>query len=187
MRNWKNFGLIVIGIFFLACSSLTIYRDFDHSVDFSRYHKYSWYEGDTLPGDQLARHPLIKKRIQATVDRILVEKGFQKVDSRQQYDFLVLVHAGVEQKTETEDWSVREFDRPRWLPPDDDFLTVDQYEEGTLIVDIIDSKENRLVWRGMAKKVLSDYRQPEQLQKTVDKMVSHILDKFPPVKIENKK
>ncbi len=182
MKGWHIFGFIVTAILLMGCSSLTIYRDFDHQVDFSQYQKYCWYDGEPVPGDQLARNPLVLKRVKATVDRILSEKGFQKVDSREQADLMVLVHAGVEEKIEIEDWGGREVYSPRWMPPDDARVTVDQYKEGTLIIDFVDLEREQLVWRGMGTKVLNNYRHPEKLQKTIDKTVFHILNKFPPGK-----
>jgi hypothetical protein len=56
------------------------------------------------------------------------------------------------------------------------------YEEGTLILDIVDVKEHQLVWRGTAKAVVDENATPEQRQARIDQAVSMILDKYPPTR-----
>lgn len=56
--------------------------------------------------------------------------------------------------------------------------TVDQYEEGTLIIDVIDSKTQQMVWRGAYSKRLGRTA-PQEAE--VQKIVEAILAEFPPV------
>ncbi|NQY32187.1 MAG: DUF4136 domain-containing protein [Coraliomargarita sp.] len=56
--------------------------------------------------------------------------------------------------------------------------TVDQYEEGTLIVDVIDGKSKQMVWRGAYSKRLGRTA-PQEAE--VQRIVEHILAEFPPL------
>lgn len=55
--------------------------------------------------------------------------------------------------------------------------TVDQYEEGTLIIDVIDGKSQQMVWRGAYSKRLGRTAPREE---EVFKIVESILAEFPP-------
>lgn len=55
--------------------------------------------------------------------------------------------------------------------------SVDQYEEGTLIVDIIDNETKQMVWRGAASRRLG--RQAPQ-QAEIHDIIVDILAEFPP-------
>ena len=57
---------------------------------------------------------------------------------------------------------------------------VDQFQEGTFILDLIDAEADQLVWRGIAEGVLEDYPTPEQMDREVNDMVKRILSKYPP-------
>ena len=57
---------------------------------------------------------------------------------------------------------------------------VDQYEEGTLVIDLIDVAERRLVWRGSGTRRLSRDPQPDRLTQRVNEAVDEILAQFPP-------
>ena len=57
---------------------------------------------------------------------------------------------------------------------------VQYYEEGTLIIDVIDPGENRLVWRGSATRVLDRAMTPERADEIVLEAVQKIFDRFPP-------
>ena len=51
------------------------------------------------------------------------------------------------------------------------------YQEGSVIIDIIDSKEKQLVWRGAAEGVLYENDDPESV---ISETVKAILKDFPP-------
>ena len=59
-------------------------------------------------------------------------------------------------------------------------VDVQYYEEGTLIIDVIDPGENRLVWRGSATRVLDRAMTPERADEIVLEAVRKIFDRFPP-------
>jgi hypothetical protein len=57
---------------------------------------------------------------------------------------------------------------------------VEQYEEGTLVIDFVDSPARRLVWRGAGTRRLSRDPQPDRLTQRVNEAVDDILAQFPP-------
>ena len=59
-------------------------------------------------------------------------------------------------------------------------VTVDQYDEGTLILDVIDSCTEKLIWRGMAIDRVEFSARPEQRDERVRLAVEKMLASFPP-------
>ena len=58
---------------------------------------------------------------------------------------------------------------------------VSYYEEGALVIDIIDWQEKELSFRGTATGTLSkSEKTPEESQADIDELVTNILAKFPP-------
>jgi hypothetical protein len=55
-----------------------------------------------------------------------------------------------------------------------------QYEQGTLMLDILDSTSKQLIWRGTAQAEIYPNQSPKDREKTINKAVGKILSDFPP-------
>jgi hypothetical protein len=60
----------------------------------------------------------------------------------------------------------------------DSTTTVQDYKEGTLLIDMYDAKTKQLIWRGSAEDTLSD--KAAKNEKNLDKGVAKMFKKFPP-------
>ena len=58
--------------------------------------------------------------------------------------------------------------------------TVREYLEGTLILDSVDDRNSKLIWRGWASGALDHDPRPDKVRMYVNKAVRTILEKFPP-------
>lgn len=170
--------LAALVLMLIGCSSVTVNTDYDPSVDFGKYKTFKMYEGKTVPGDALARNPLVKKRVELSIAKELEAKGFTKVEAGDP-DFMVVAHGGVKEKTQVTDWGGYGWYNP-WWGPYGGRVDVSRYEEGTLVIDIVDFKDKEMVWRGLGTAVLEGQSNPEKVQKKVDQYVTQILAKFPP-------
>ena len=57
---------------------------------------------------------------------------------------------------------------------------VHEWAPGTVIIDVVDGRTDRLVWRGMTQGALADEPDPEKRQEMIDSGVRKILADFPP-------
>ena len=57
---------------------------------------------------------------------------------------------------------------------------VDEYLEGTLVIDIIDPVANEVIWRGWASDAMDADPDPSRVRKYVNEAVTEILARFPP-------
>jgi hypothetical protein len=159
-----------------GCSSVSVFTDYDHAVDFTKYKKYCWCYQSVIPGDRLAQLPLVKKRVMNAVDMVMKSKGYV-MTKNDNADFYISVHAGTRDKTRIR--STPMFYDPYWGPVGGR-VSVDDYTEGTLYIDIIDAATRHMSWRGVGKDIIKEYDNGDQMQITINKMVAEILKKFPP-------
>jgi hypothetical protein len=59
---------------------------------------------------------------------------------------------------------------------------VQEYEEGTLVLDFVDADTKGLVWRGVATDALDAHATPEDRGKQIQEAVTKILAKYPPAR-----
>ena len=56
-----------------------------------------------------------------------------------------------------------------------------EYEAGTLVLDIVDTRSNRLLWRGWAQNSVEDMLDdPDRMAKTIEEAVARMLRRLPP-------
>jgi len=59
-------------------------------------------------------------------------------------------------------------------------VSVYEYEQGTLILDFVDAKTKKLIWRATAKAIISPASTPEKQTAKIKNAVEEILENFPP-------
>ena len=176
-----------------GCSNYRVVSDYDRSIPFEHYKTYRWSsEGSAgISDDILARNPFVYKHIKSAVDRELAAKGFVLKASRP-VDFTVSPHARVRERVVVTPpvgfayssgyyhrWGRRGY-TTFWYDPYP-YPAVSYYEEGTLIIDIIDAKSDEIAWTGIARGILKDYDSSIQLNRQIDEVVTKIMAQFPPV------
>jgi len=178
-------GVSIIVMLLGACSTMSVVSDYDTNADFSAYSTYRWPDKSEgiRKGDMLVENPLIYKRVQAAVEKELSAMGYS-LRTREGADLIVHVHAGIRKLKTYEHRPGVEFSlgggwyRP-WWGPYGGYTYVSYYEEGSLVIDLIDARTRDLVWRGMATDIVREYSTPEKMQQDIDKAVGKILSRFP--------
>lgn len=121
----------------------SVQSDFDRAFDFSKLKTFAFAPQQRGPNDPLAANPLNDRRIRTALDSQLVAHGYTQ-DSTGASDFLVAYHAATRARTSLDAWG---YGPGRWRGGRVD---VNQYTEGTLIVDMVDPASKQLLWRGTA-------------------------------------
>lgn len=154
-----------------ACSSLETSYDFDTHTDFASFHVYAWTERAASD----AGSDLVYDRIVRAVDENLAAKGYVRGDKP---DFHVAARTGNQTRVSVTDWGYSYGAYASWYPRRD--VSVQEYEVGTLILDVVDASTMKLVWRGTAEDTLPTQPSPEEITKLVDHAVQKVLEAFPP-------
>jgi len=166
---FRILALSLVGLWLVGCGGSGAYRqvetDHDKTVDFSNYRTYGWM----TPVGEYGLTTITGRRIKSGVDTILVAKGFEELFEGEP-DFLMRYKLSVEQEVKAYDnyfqwygggdWDVRTFDR------------------GSLLLDVIDPKGQKFIWRGTASKLLDD----QGAGGTLEEILADMLSTFPPKK-----
>jgi hypothetical protein len=174
-------------VLLIAVSSVVaqdVRYNFDKSADFSRFKTYKWVP---IKGAQTA-NPLVEKQIQSAIDAQLGTKGLSKVDSDQADLFIGYQTAIGQDKQFTSystDWGYGGgWYRGGWYGgAGGSSMTTGQTSTiytGQLALDMYDSANHSLVWRGVASKTLDPKAKPEKQAKNLDKAVAKLLKNYPP-------
>ena len=158
-----------------ACAATTVHSYIDRGVDLQRYRTFAWGPSAALStGDpRLDNNEFFDTRVRLQVEKALTSRDFDKTTSEAP-DLLVHYHASV-----TQEIDVRTLDR------DYRYSEIASYEPyvydaGTLFVDLVDPRTNRLIWRGWYQAsidgVIDDQR---LLEGRIDDAVARILNRLP--------
>jgi hypothetical protein len=144
--------------------------DYDRSVDFSHYKTYSW-------GQVQTQNPLWVARIKDAVDASLAAKGWTEVDTGGSVSIMAME---INKNHRTLDTYYDGFGGGwRWGGGFGDVTTTEStYRVGTLVLDLFDSENKDLLWRGSASDTLSD--NSDRNIRNLDKAVHKLFEHFPP-------
>jgi len=163
-----------------ACSGIKVSTDYDPAANFTALRSYSWLPGPKKKtGDPRIDNPLLNDRIRRAIDNTLTTRGYRKVVEGDA-DFFVTFHLGIDKKIDVTEIPSTWGYAGRWGGMYATETRVDQYEEGTLLIDFIDAEKDDLLWRGSGQTRVRDGKTPEEREKSVQAAVNAILEKFPP-------
>lgn len=170
---------LIVAIFFgvTGCgSSLQVQSDYDRQADFSTYKTFRWIP---QPQNAMDIGPLAND-IQRAITSELLTKGLEEVATNP--DLLIVYHAGVEEKVTGAHINNYGYGWGTWgywgAGPTTSTVHYNSYEEGTLVIDMIDATENELVWRGVAQGSVDD--RVEKIRKNLPGTIAKILEAYPP-------
>jgi hypothetical protein len=180
-----SFGLTLL---FLLAASTALAQDvrynFDKNTDFSKLKTYKW----VILKDAPKVNDLVEKQIIAAVDAQLATKGLTKVDD-DSANLYVGYQAGVGQEKQftsfSNDWGYGGgWYRGGWYGGAGGMSTTTGQTStiyvGQLAVDMYDSANRDLVWRGVASKTINPKAKPDKQEKNLTKAVAKLLKNYPP-------
>jgi hypothetical protein len=181
----RALSCLLLGLVIPAVSALSqdVRYNFDKNTDFSRFKTYKWVElkDAKSPGD------LLNKQIKDVFDTQLAAKGLTKVedDSANLYiGYQVAVAQEKEFTSYNTDWGYGGgWYRSGWYGAGGSSMTTGQTSTiyvGQLALDMYDSANKDLVWRGLGSKTIDQKAKPEKQQKNLTKTVTKMLKNYPP-------
>ena len=150
---------------------------YDKTVDFSKYKTYTWAEG--MP----AKNPIINKMITDQIDQQMAARGLTKTaDGDLQLMFAAATDLDLQITGLT--WS-------NVSNPMGSLATIGppmNVRKGTLVVDLMERKTERYIWRATAKETLSQspsgdmVKDAQRAENLVKKAVAKVFSKYPATK-----
>jgi len=172
-------------ILFLAISCAfgqDVRYNFDKDANFSKFKTYKW----VILKDAPTANDLVTKQLKDAVDAELATKGLTKIDD-DTANLFIGYQAGVGQEKQfssfSSDWGYGGgWYRAGWYGPGGGMTTgsTSTIYVGQLVLDMYDSANRDLVWRGVASKTLDSKAKPDKQQKNLAKAVKKLLKNYPP-------
>ncbi len=179
MNKWMLLALAT-GII-SGCSSVSVNRDFDRSTDFSTLKTFAWkYAEQPQTGDPQIDNDLNDERIRNAINTTLAAKGFHSVDPAKA-DFRVIYFVEHQRKLSSGSMSVGMGRGSHGRYGSVGYNTgVSEYDQASLTIDVLDSAEEKMIWRGVGSRASYKGSSPEKTTRIIHEAVEKILKKFPP-------
>lgn len=184
----RTTGLTLLGVCLLftsACAAaMQIHSFTETGADLRRYSTFAFAPvGTTTTGDpRLDDNPFFNDRVRQNVEQQLTAHGFRKATGTA--DLVVHHHASVSQEISIDD-------RPRPECLTGTTLNGTQttpsancrpyvYDAGTLLVDLVDRRTGKVVWRGWAEGSIDGVLENQEwMEQHIDEAVTKIMARLP--------
>ena len=180
-RFWGPVAAIAL-LCLSGCASVR--SDYDRSASFANFHTYI-----LLPRPHTDDTPVLVTRIQEAIKSELARRGFRPASDPANADFAVDFSLGYKERTDlksypdpysTLGWGWGSdggwWGGAYWNPNE---ISLSQYRDGTLSIDVFDARIHRPIWHGWGKKPLSR-KELDRSSEPIRAAVRRILNKFPP-------
>ncbi len=167
-----------------SCASSNIVTSVDSSINFAAYRSFAWLP-DSSWHETKYDNAIVQRRVEQEVVRLLKMKGY--VVDTLQADFLVHHHVVVETKTRIVHAPSYRYGPSIFFNRFGYYFSMYEpmvvtnrfrevpYREGTLIVDVVDRRQQRLVWRGWSEQPLDGIA---DFERSLEYRVQEILAQF---------
>lgn len=148
---------------------------------------YSWLITDKAVSKNVrVANPVVTAAVRSAVEKNLKQKGYTKVEGEAP-NFVVTWFGAIEQKVRVD--SINHFYSSYGYGSVAQQLEVispvagtrREYEEGTILIDLLDPQEHQVLWRGVGSRRLRAGMDTTEATLFIDKMVREIFVKFPVV------
>lgn len=156
-------GALLLTLLSVDSQAQSVRVQWDRKVDFSSYQSFAWLEGTA------AVDPEVNQLIADSIENELSVRGI--LPDEDEPGLHVVYHASARESFQVEGGY-----RTDWGSPGG--LTVNSHLAGTLIVDLVDAKENRIVWRAIATATVSG--DPKKARGRIPSIVQKMFADFPP-------
>ncbi len=170
LRRVTAFALLGAAILVTTAGTASAQKvdvDWDKTADLSVYETFAWREGTPAPNS------LMDQRIKVAVEFYLIMAGLRKTEGMP--DMFVTYHAG---STEDVRFTTTSFGYHGWWGASTSTTRMHTSEKGTVIVDMWNSRDGQLFFRGTATDSVSD--RPDKNEQKINRAMERMLRTFPP-------
>jgi len=178
----KYLFLACIFALFSSCSTIYTSSDFDRKTNFNTFKTFSIHEKGF---SELKLNDIDKNRVRNNIVSNLTSRGFTQVNDNS--DFIINVQAFNKEKVNIDynNFGFGGFGGFGWGPGwglgwnfGMNDPRVSQYQEGTLVISIVNTKDNILVWEGIAAGIMIERNNRKEVQ--IPEAINKVMNKFPP-------
>jgi hypothetical protein len=181
MRILSSFITVILVVGLSACASGPKIRvDGDPTVNLATYKTFGFFEN--LQTDKSSYSTMITSRLKEATRREFRRRGYEESEQPQ---LLVNFNTNVENRTEVQSspapsagfYGYRGGMYGAWGGYPQEVYTTN-YQEGTLVMDLVDAQKKQLVWQAVAQARLTK-KVMENPGATIDAVITEMFEKYP--------
>lgn len=181
-------------LFLAGCSSIKVTSDFDTTVDFTQFKTFEYY-GWAEESNKILNQ-LEQERIEAAFGKELNKRGLTGVKKGSGGDLIITLYVVTQQKTSTTanttttgmggygyggyyghgpayGWGGSSMHNSTTT------YTERDYTVGTVVIDVYDEKEKKLIWESVGTGTVQESKTPEAKEKNTNIAVAKIMATYP--------
>jgi hypothetical protein len=177
--------------FTAGCATHSAKVDFDRNTEIETVHykTFAWLTNAKIMAAPVDINPVMKERVDSSIEQAFMAKGYQLVDDPENADFAISYTVGSRDKIKVNSYPATYnsgFGWGRGYYGGRDYYgsmsmgtetSVRQYTEGKLAIDIYDVKTHQPVWHGWATKRLTSENSEDPLA-MINEVVLQVVNKF---------
>lgn len=170
-------------LFLCGCSSVRVTTDYDHTADFGKFRTYALEPPRNVP----PLSPSLDAAVRSTLSEGLAARGIREVGGSDRPDLAVVPHLRTERRYSLQQYTTWGYGPGvwpyaggfygMWYGAPMTYNTITTYTEGTLVLDFVDTSNQRLVFRGTGTGTVSN--NPERNARKITDAVERIVARFP--------
>ena len=187
-------GAVAVAMLPLACGGgLKINTDYNQLVDFAEFETYGFLPPEE---ERPQENQLIALRINNAIVANIDAAGYRRVDRPEEADLLVAWHLILDERFSVTTtgggytggyygaygrgyWGRYGYAGGGW-GMSTSYTTVNEWTEGTLVIDVIDREKDILVYRTTAQSKIRENVSPDERTERINEAVARMLEAFPP-------
>lgn len=177
-------NILFLSVIISSCSSM-VNVDYDNTINFALFKTYTVNEKPVrVSKDTRINSPFMQQRVVDELKATLTNKGFENSKSKAELE--IKYYLDIKQEIETQDSALSigfgtsghhssigvGFNIPAGGSS--------SYDKLVLTIDVVSTKNNKLIWRGSLGYLLYEGETPKSYSKMVKRLVQEILKEFPP-------
>jgi len=162
-----------------GCAKVDVNVDYDESYKFNEANNFT-----VLAYNKTSDNTLFNDRVVNALNKDLEKKGYKKVDENKA-DLIFVFHSNVKDKsqifTDYQNMGYSGYNYGGFNGGANIIASTStyNYQEGTLVIDALNPKTKKIVWRCIGKKELKQHISPQEKTAFVNKVILNMMIKFP--------
>lgn len=162
--------LSIIVVFIASCSTIRVNSDYISQTDFNQYKTYQIIQPD---GDfPVGINPINQQRIETAIKTTLTDCGYHYADEHPDLQVAYFVKIDTEHAYN----SYTSYYGVRWRGVTTTEVDIWERREGTLVIDLIDTRTEKVVWHGTATDTITE--NSKNIERKINDAVAAIFNQY---------
>lgn len=192
MQRMRSLTLVLAASTLACGGGVKINTDYNQMIDYGQFETYAFMAVEERPDE----NELIAARIRNAISANVEEGGYQKVDDPNSADLWVAWHLILDEKFSVTTTGggytggyYGAYGRGYWgrygyggggYGMSTSYTTVNEWTEGTLVIDVIDRDKDILIYRATAESKIRENVDPQERTERINDVVARMMADFPP-------